>query len=570
MTTTQRRDDTTQSRNTRSTTAKSTLGSHSRRGFLRVSAGGAFAAFWALEGCRQNPEIETQDPDAVGDTLTTEISTPSVDEATKEAVSPSRPALRIAFAGVPLQFDPAVVSANAAIQVAFTIYEGLVWVDQDLTLRPALATAWEASPDLLSWTFTLRQDLLFHHGTPFTAQDVVYTFERLLDPAVGSPMRSLLSFVEGVEPINDGTPSGAVRFTLTSANADLPLLCGTPQALIVSQEYDTQLLARAPSGTGPFQVDELIPGQAVTLVRNEAHWAVDEYLLQKIHYLFIPQFEARAAALRTSEIDLLPDISIGEANLLRDADEITIAESPSGAYQTVVMQATEAPFDDIRVRQALKLCIDQAVAQEALLGGQGEIGHNHPVASISPFHADLTAPQRNIEQAKQLLLEAGYPNGIKLDLITSDLDPGMVQLAYLVQEMAAPAGFDIVPTEVPGDVYWTTYWTQVPFHIGSWNFRPSIDETIAIAFHSQSLWNESRWFNAELDRLVESARSEPEHEQRKALYQQAQQLIMEDGAVIIPVFRPVLTAVQTRVVNFRPHPAGWINLRGIEIVEKEK
>ncbi|MEZ4663371.1 MAG: hypothetical protein R2911_37990 [Caldilineaceae bacterium] len=190
------------------------------------------------------------------------------------------------------------------------------------------------------------------------------------------------------------------------------------------------------------------------------------------------------------------------------------------------------------------------------------------MASISPFHADLPARRQNIGQARQLLIDAGHPEGLKLDLITADVDPGMVDLADLVQKMAAPAGFDISPTKVPSDVYWDSYWGQTPFHIGSWNFRPSIDETLALAFHSNSVWNESRWFNAELDALLDEARSEADLAQRKALYQQVQEIIMEEGAVIIPVFRSVLSAVHKRVQGFTPHPAGWISLRNVQIVEQ--
>ncbi|MCB0094214.1 MAG: ABC transporter substrate-binding protein [Caldilineaceae bacterium] len=526
-----------------------------------MSATGTLATLWVLDGCGRTSTAELETPPAP-----TEAAT--IPETAEAEDLPPVQSLHIAFANVPLQFDPAVMSANAAIQVAFAVYEGLVWVDQDLTIQPALADSWEASDDLLSWTFKLRQDVEFHHGALLTAQDVVYTFGRLLDPAIGSPLRSVLSFIASVDAVDDGTPAGAVRFTLTSANADLPLLCGAPQALILSHEYDIELLPNAPSGTGPFRVDELVPGQYIRFIRNESYWAAAEILLQEVYHIYTPSFDDRAAALSAGEVDLLPDISGKEAALLAVEEAIEIAESPSGAYQTVVMQATEAPFDDVRVRQALKLCIDRAAVRDALLGGRGEIALDHPVASISPFHADLPARQQNIEQARQLLLDAGYPDGIQLDLITANVDPGMVELAQLVQAMAAPAGFDISPTEVPSDVYWNSYWRQVPFHIGSWNFRPSIDETFALAFRSDSIWNESRWYNADLDALLDAARSEPHFEQRKAFYRQAQQMIMEEGAVIIPVFRPVLTAMHKRVQGFVPHPAGWISLRNVQIVEQ--
>ncbi|MCB0110166.1 MAG: ABC transporter substrate-binding protein, partial [Caldilineaceae bacterium] len=510
------------------------------------------------------------------------FSTPTVDAPSTTADGPSTattavdgetehtpPRLRIAFANVPTQLDPAIMSANAAIQLGFAAYEGLVRIDHELAVQPALAERWEASDDLQTWTFTLRQDVLFHHGTPFTARDVIYTYERLLDPVVASPLRTVLSSITAVEEIEDGSVTGAVRFHLAAANADLPLLCGAPQAFILAHDYPLESLAKLPSGTGPFRVENAIPGQQFRLVRNEDYWAADQVAVQEVHHLYLPTFEQRAAAFNTGAIDLLADVSSAEAQILANNDAITIVESASGAYLTVVMQATERPFTDIRVRRALKLCLARKEIQTQLLAGRGEIAWDQPVASISPFHADLTVHPQDIAAARQLLADAGYPNGIELDLITADLDPGMVDLAYLVQAMAAPAGFTIRPTEVPADVYWSSYWAQVPFHIGSWNFRPSIDETFMVAFHSRSTWNESRWFHADLDTLLERARSEPDNEQRKALYQQAQKLVMEEGAVIIPCFRPVLTALHNRVSGYVPHPAGWINLRGVRVAESD-
>ncbi|MEZ4663370.1 MAG: ABC transporter substrate-binding protein [Caldilineaceae bacterium] len=296
---------------------------------MKASAGSALAALWALEGCGRAPTEATQTADAAL-AAATESAVEGIDSASaEEANLASGATLRVAFAGIPLQFDPAVMSANTAIQAAIAVYEGLVWVDQDLTVQPALAEEWTVADDLLSWTFKLRQDVEFHHGTLLTAQDVVYTFQRLLDPAVGSPMRSVLSFVASVEAIDDGTSAGAVRFTLTAANADLPLLCGAPQALIVSHEYDSELLPKAPSGTGPFHVAELIPSQQIKFVRNERYWAANEIALQQLVHIYMPSFEARAAALQAGEIDMLPDISSAEAALLAAAEMIDIAESPA-------------------------------------------------------------------------------------------------------------------------------------------------------------------------------------------------------------------------------------------------
>lgn len=136
----------------------------------------------------------------------------------------------------------------------------------------------------------------------------------------------------------------------------------------------------------------------------------------------------------------------------------------------------------------------------------------------------------------------------------------MVELATAFRDMARPAGINIEVIRVPPDVYWTDYGGKVPFHIGNWNFRPSIDETLMLAYHSQSQQNESKWSSPKLDHLIETARSKGDPAKRKALYQAAQALIHEEGRSVIPYFRPVLMAMRQTLQGFKPHPTGWLIL----------
>jgi ABC-type transport system substrate-binding protein len=150
---------------------------------------------------------------------------------------------------------------------------------------------------------------------------------------------------------------------------------------------------------------------------------------------------------------------------------------------------------------------------------------------------------------------------IKLDLLTSTIRPGMIELAQAFQQMAKPAGIAIEVISVPPQNYWSDYASKVPFHTGNWGFRPSIDETFMVAYHSQSKGNESNWRNPLLDELIDKARGETDTNARQALYHQAQALLMTEGAVIIPYFTPVATAIRPNVQGFAHHPNGWLDFR---------
>jgi peptide/nickel transport system substrate-binding protein len=143
----------------------------------------------------------------------------------------------------------------------------------------------------------------------------------------------------------------------------------------------------------------------------------------------------------------------------------------------------------------------------------------------------------------------------------------MVQLAYAVQAMAKPAGIaiEVIEAKVPSEIYFNDYWGAVPFYVSSWEFRPSIYETFAIAYQADADWNETGWSSPELDQILFQAQQETDQEQRRALYGKATQLLMDEGAVIIPYFQPILTAVRTNVQGFTPHPAGWVDLRDVQL-----
>lgn len=509
-----------------------------RRDFLKVATSATAISGWALAGCAALP---------IGSPAPTPSPSPTAQAGGT---------LRVAFPGVPKQLDPALYTVIEEQQLGFALFDALVWIDAKLAPQPLLAESWESTPDLLHWTFKLREGVKFHHGTALTAEDVIYTFTRILNPKLGSPFRSSLGFVEKVAAIDPYT----VRFQLSSPSAELPLLLGAPLARIVAHDYKDSLLAAKPSGTGPFQFAEYTADTGAKVVRNRNYWQKEQPWVEAIEYRYRP-YAQQVAALRNDEIDVIAQLGSEDVALLATESEIMTVEAPSGAYQNIVMRATEKPFTDLRVRQALKLCVDRQSMLQKVLLGKGNVGVDHPVAPISPFVAALPTPRYDPDQARQLLTQAGYPRGLKLDLLTSTVRPGMVEMALAFQQMAKPAGIEIQVVRAPAEVYWSDYAGKVPFHTGNWGFRPSVDETFMVAYHSQSNGNESNWRNPNLDKLIDSARGERDPVQRQGSYQQAQKLLMEEGAVIIPYFKPTLMALRRNVRGFTPHPAGWLDFR---------
>lgn len=530
-----------------------------RRRLLQLGPSAAAWLFWGALGCGSTPHNQPPSSTTTPSLPATETAVPAeaADDEVKSKI------LRVALATLPNTFDPPLFDNAGAFILGFTVYDTLIWVDHTLTPQPMLAEHWESSQNGRLWTFQLRQGVTFHHGTPFTAEDVVYTLTRLLDPKVGSSMEPVLNFIKEVKALDDYT----VRFLLRTANMDLPLLLGAPQTCMLAHDYSTTQMSIKPSGTGPFRFDALISGERLSYVRNPDYWAAEQITIDELQHVRIPSFPEQVTALVQDEVDLLVDIDVDVIPELKENPDTVVMEAPSGRYQNLAMRVDGTPFSDNRVRQALKACIDR----DALLQiwqGRALVGNDHPIAPISPFFTDLPPQPPDLEKARQLLADAGYSTGLQVQLLTANAIPGMLKFAYAVRTMAQAAGIEIevVEVKVPSDIYFTEYWGRAPFYVSNWEFRPSVYETFAIAYHSQSAWNETGWSSPALDKILDDARSVLDPEQRKTLYKAAEQLLIEEGAVIIPYFLPALTAMRTRVQGFTPHPAGWVDLRDVQLV----
>lgn len=248
------------------------------------------------------------------------------------------------------------------------------------------------------------------------------------------------------------------------------------------------------------------------------------------------------AALSSGTVDLLWQLTAESVPALSGDSAVVVTEVASGFYQPIIMRIDQEPFTDGRVRQAFKYATDRQGMVQAVLQGQGVIGNDQPLPPNHPFVADLPPVAHDVEMAKALLAEAGYPDGLEITLYTADLRPGMVATAVAFQEMAKAAGITVNIEEVPGSNYWTEHWMQSPLVVSNWSLFPSADTILSLVYHSSGPWNESGLNNADLDALIEAGRSEADPVKRKAIYAQAQQIIQTEGGTLVPYFRPAFYA----------------------------
>jgi peptide/nickel transport system substrate-binding protein len=466
--------------------------------------------------------------------------------------------------------DPEPVTASNAGEV-FTFQpslEYLCYPREDWTLEPRLATAWKVDPDPITWVFTIRQAVKWHDGSLLTTDDVVATFERLLDPKVGSSAGSVyhgvLSF-GNVEKVSETE----VRFHLDKAFVDFPYLVSgfAYQSAILPKSYEMGSFTKGGIGTGPFVLKEYVPHQSATYIANQQYWAEGMPYLDELKVLYFAEEAATVMAMQAGDIDVYPVVPLkGGEPILRNPN-FTILRHASADYRSVHMRVDQAPFTDKRVRQAVAYCIDREALVKSLFNGAADIANDH---SFAPVYVDTQlanseVPQRRQDyaKAKELLAAAGLTH-VDVTLTTGQYLE-MPQYAVAIREYCRPAGININLNVMPVDQYYgagdNQPWLVVPMGETDWAARGTVAQAIVPEFPTGALWNSAHWSNPEFDKLFADYNAELDHQKRQALAARLAAIQHEEVPVIIAYWIGAQRAVAKSVRGFPAAPDNFIDLR---------
>ena len=449
--------------------------------------------------------------------------------------------------------DPALIKSAIAQVIDQSVYDNLLLIQRDLSVKPELAVSWEANDDLSSFTFQLRKGVKFHHGKDFKAEDVLFTFNRLRDPVLDSPARTVYDPIVDIVAIDDYT----VRFDLNGPSGGFLDSLSIYQARILPADVDTDRLTLEAFGTGPFILDEHRVGERSTVVRNDDYWEEGKPYLDEIVFLPIAEAATRGEALKSGDVDLIFRLDYPLIAGLEAHPDTTVLESSGNTNLGIDMNITVPPFDNKLVRQAIQAATDrQAIIQASLLG-RGTLAYDHPIPPDDiRFDSQYSPPDYNIELAKSLLEQAGYPDGIDIELHTADVGAGMIEMAVALKESAAPAGIRIDINRGSADGFWSKVWNVEPFSVVYWFARPNPDQSLSIQYHSGSSLNASHYFNDEVDALIEKARVQ-DLEGQKATYSEIQRILIEDVPRIVPAFKSEVYGARKDVRGADPHPLAY-------------
>ena len=471
--------------------------------------------------------------------------------------------------------DPATFSWTEMGNQARHIVEYLTRTGADNITRPYLAESWEASDDLKTWTFKLRQGVKWSNGDDFTADDVVYNFERWLDPATGSsniglfatmvedvdtgkkdengnPIMSKRMVENAVEKVDDHT----VRLNLRSADLAIPENLYNYPTAIVHRRFAEEGgdLSKNPIGTGPYELAQFGVGEICALKRRGGYWG-DEPFLDQINYVDLGEDRsAWLAALASKQVDGILRFDVNQLDVAERIPGVVVNTTVTAQTAVARMQISKKPFDNKKLRQAIQACCDHASILRIAYRDKGAPGEDHHVSPIHPEYAELPKLKQDHAKAKQLLKEAGYPDGVSIPIdVGNTTGAWELDAMQAFKQQCAPAGIDLQLNVMPSSQYWEV-WDTTPFGFTSWTHRPLGVMVLNLGYRSGVPWNETHYDNPDFDKALDEATATLDVNARRQVMERVQKILQDDAVIVQPLWRAEFTATSERVKGYQIHP----------------
>lgn len=458
------------------------------------------------------------------------------------------------MSGDALTLDPMLTTDEYSKPVESLIYDSLVKLGPKGDLVPDLATKWDVSSDGLTYTFDLRQNVKFHDGSTMTSQDVIYSFQRIMSKSLASPWAS---FFQDVQSIKAPDPNTVV---VKLSKPDGPFLTVIASFLGIMNptfvKANNGNLKRVEDGTGPYKLSDWQPNNSITLVKNKDYFIPNHPYLDSIVFQIIPQDSSRIAALQSGQIQFATFIDpsyYAQVNALGTSGTLDVQKYLDSNYHLLGFNTKRKPFNDPKVR----LAISYAINRNQILSGPG-FGQGMVTGILTPALSKWALPTsdypsytQNIAKAKELLKEAGYPNGFTFSIMAPTSFKLDLNSAVMIQSQLKQIGVTakVVPTE------WGTYvqnWVKHDFDSFTGSNGDWTDPDLAMyaALHTGGSTNAFQFSNPQVDTLLEQGRAGVTFDQRYQTYSQLQKLLIQQSPMIYTFATNDLVAMSPQVKNY--------------------
>lgn len=442
---------------------------------------------------------------------------------------------------LPKNLDPHLTGNSPEMVINANVYQALTVTDDKGNVLPELATSWRTT-DGKVWVFDLDKDARFSDGSPVTPEDIIFNFNRMRDPKVGSTMVKLLSDLEKVEK----TGPHQVSMTFGKANPELPRTVAQTQAYIISSKTKN---FKRPIGSGYFIISEYYPEERMILERNPYFCGKDENGVQLPYFdtlevVFANDFAGQTEALVGGLIDFQGGLTPELAGTVKKSSNLKLVTRKSNMHYMMHFRSDgDHVGSNAKLVKALKLATNFEEIARIARPDLAFLGNGTPIGpAFGRYYLDVR-PEYNLEKAKQRLAEAGFPDGTGFEVIVQN-SQSVVPIATVWREQMAKIGIDVKLKVVPMDVYYgkgDESWLKCDVGITNWGPRSLADLYFKMAYVSDAAWNGSHWSNGDFDQVVRQLASEMDPDQRIALTHEAQRIMMKEGPFMSLLFE--LTAI---------------------------
>jgi peptide/nickel transport system substrate-binding protein len=473
--------------------------------------------------------------------------------------------IRVATTVPAAAIDPVTVADGGGLLMLQQVGDFLTISGADLRLRPGLATSWKPNNDGSVWTFMLRKGVKFHNGKGMAADDVVATIDRLADPKNSSNALSAFAGVlskGNTKKVDDYT----IEFHLDAPNGNFPYYISSDNynAIILPADYAGDFEKNFVA-TGPFKLDKYTPKVGASFVRNDDYWG-EKALPARTEFTFFADMEPQVLALQGHQADIISQLPVIQGIALLNDPNVTILSIKSSAHTQVHMRNDMAPFTDKRVRRAMALCIDRKKLIKGLFRDRSDIGNDSPFAPVFPS-TDKTVGQRSrdIAQAKQLLTDAGFPNGFSVKL-TTEKYLEIPEYAQVIQQAVREAGITIDLNVESQDAYYgkavfgQSDWLDSILGATDYGHRGVPNVVLSAPLKSDGTWNSAHFKNKDYDTLVSQYIAALDLQSQRAVAGNIQKLLLDESPVLFTYFYDFLTATTKKVAGAQATAMGQLFL----------
>jgi peptide/nickel transport system substrate-binding protein len=440
--------------------------------------------------------------------------------------------------------DPHTGSYEPDIAIQYIMYEGLTAWDFDMNLTNLLAETIEPNAEGTVWQVKLRDGVTWHDGKPLTADDVVYSLDRIVDPK--DPKVGAAALTGVTKGGNKKVDEKTVEITLSTANVLLDENLAERSCKIVPVGFDP----KAPIGSGPFKMLEMKPGESFKWANFTEYWNTPAYVdtLTMIEYA---DDTARINALQSGQIQAMSQLPKSQAKVIEATDGLALLNAETGAWRPFTMRIDAKPYSDVRVRQAFRLIVDRQQMIDQAYSGLGAVA-NDMYARYDAGTPQLEQRVQDIEQAKSLLKQAGYDNNLTVELVTSEgaLGGDEVAAAQVFAEQAKAAGVTVKIKKTDASVFYGDDYLSWPFAQDFWATRGFLAQA-SQGTMPDAPYNETHWQNPEWLSLVQQAFKTVDDGQRNDLISQAQQIEQETGGYIVWAWRNQVDAYSKTTTGYK-------------------